>query len=381
MIKILTVFGTRPEAIKLAPVIKELERRPEGFDSKVCVTGQHRELLAQMLDLFDIRPDYDLAIMRHDQSPTDVTVAVLAGLGDVLRTAQPDWVVVQGDTTTTMAGGLGAFHQRCRIAHVEAGLRTFDTSDPWPEEMNRKVAGVVADLHFAPTIAAAENLYREGAASDSVYVTGNTVIDALELVSCLPFDPSRSALAELTLERKRVVVVTMHRRETSPQAIAEICAALRGVASRHEDVQIVFPVHPNPNVHDPVSDLLAGIPNIKLLPPLDYQPMIWLLQRCHFVITDSGGVQEESTAIGKPVLVVRQKTERPEGVTEGTARLVGTDKHAIETWATRLLSDPVLYQQMARATNPYGNGDAARLIVDTIYERSVDARSHADTRN
>ncbi len=381
MIKILTVFGTRPEAIKLAPVIKELERRPEGFDSKVCVTGQHRELLAQMLDLFDIRPDYDLAIMRPDQSPNDVTVAVLAGLGEVLRTARPDWVVVQGDTTTTMAGGLGAFHQRCRIAHVEAGLRTFDTRDPWPEEMNRKVAGVVADLHFAPTTAAAENLYREGAASHSVYVTGNTVIDALKLVSRLPFDPSRSALAELTLEGKRVVVVTMHRRETSRQAIAEICAALLGVASRHEDVQIVFPVHPNPNVHDPVSDLLAGIPNIELLPPLDYHPMIWLLQRCHFVITDSGGVQEESTAIGKPVLVVRQKTERPEGVTAGTARLVGLDKHAIETWATRLLTDPVLYQQMARATDPYGKGDAARLIVDTIYERSVDVRSHADTHN
>jgi UDP-N-acetylglucosamine 2-epimerase (non-hydrolysing) len=381
LIKVLTVFGTRPEAIKLAPVIKEFERRSDSFDSKVCVTGQHRELLTQMLDLFDIRPDYDLAIMRHDQSPTDVTVAVLAGLDEVLRTAQPDWVVVQGDTTTTMAGGLGAFHHGSRVAHVEAGLRTFDSRDPWPEEMNRKVAGVVADLHFAPTVSGAENLYREGIARDAVYVTGNTVIDALKLVSGLPFDPSTTVLADIPLEGKRAVLVTIHRRETSRRAIAEICAALVAIATRHEDVQIVCPVHPNPNVHEPVSDLLAGIPNIALVPPLDYQPMIWLMRRCHFVITDSGGVQEEATAIGKPVLVVRQKTERPEGVAAGTAHLVGTDRRPIEMWATRLLSDPDLYQRMARATDPYGSGDAARKIVATLYERSVDVRDNTGTRS
>jgi UDP-N-acetylglucosamine 2-epimerase (non-hydrolysing) len=371
MIKVLSVFGTRPEAIKLAPVILELERRPDVFDTKICVSGQHRELLDQMLDLFGIRPDYDLDVMGHDQSPTDVTVAVLAGLRHVLRTEQPDWVLVQGDTTTTMAGGLGAFHHGCRVAHVEAGLRTFDERDPWPEEMNRRVAGVVADLHFAPTPASAGNLYREGVAKERVYVTGNTVIDALEMVSKMPFDPGGTILATIPLEGKRILVATMHRRETSQEALRGICAALAAIAARYEDVQIVCPVHPNPKVQGTVGELLAGIPNVTLIPPLDYQPMIWLLQRCHFVITDSGGLQEEVTAIGKPVLVVREKTERPEGIAAGNAHLVGTDRAAVEAAATRLLSDPVVYERMARPTDSYGNGDAARKIVDALCERSA----------
>src|SRR5437870_5338154 len=235
MIKVLTVFGTRPEAIKLAPVIRELERRPDAFISRVCVTAQHREMLDQMLDLFGIRPDYDLDVMRHDQSLTDVTVAVLAGMRRVFEAESPDWVLVQGDTTTTMAGGLGAFHHGCRVAHVEAGLRTFDARDPWPEEMNRRVAGVVADLHFAPTPASAENLFREGVAKDRVHVTGNTVIDALRLVSSMPYEPRGTVLDGIPLEGKRVVVVTMHRRETTRAALSEICSALREVARRHDD--------------------------------------------------------------------------------------------------------------------------------------------------
>ncbi len=371
MIKVLTVFGTRPEAIKLAPVIRELERRSDAFVSRICVTGQHREMLDQMLDLFGIRPDYDLDIIRHDQSLTDVTVAVLDGLRHILETEEPDWVLVQGDTTTTMAGGLGAFHYGCRVAHVEAGLRTFDQRDPWPEEMNRRVAGVVADLHFAPTSTSAQNLYQEGISKEKVYVTGNTVIDALKIVAAMPFDPMQTLLAQVPLEGKRVVVATVHRRETSPEAIEEICQALITIAQRYQDVQIVCPVHLNPNVRLPLTRLLSGVPNITLLPPLDYQPMVWLLQRCHFVITDSGGLQEEVTAIGKPVLVVREKTERPEGIAVGTARLVGTDRQTIETWATRLLRDPRVYERMARSTEAYGSGDAARQIVDILCERSL----------
>jgi len=368
VIKVLTVFGTRPEAIKLAPVIRELERRPDAFISRVCVTAQHREMLDQMLDLFGIRPDYDLDVMRHDQSLTDVTVAVLAGMRRVFETESPDWVLVQGDTTTTMAGGLGAFHHGCKVAHVEAGLRTFDKGDPWPEEMNRRVAGVVADLHFAPTATSAQNLYQEGISKDRVYVTGNTAIDALKLVASMPFDPTATPVGRIRLEGRRMIVATMHRRETSRAAMEEVCGALLGVAQRHPDVQIVCPVHLNPNVRGPLHRLLSDVPNITLLPPLDYQPMVWLLQRCHFVITDSGGLQEEVTAIGKPVLVVRTRTERPEGVAAGTARLVGTDRETIETWATRLLSEPDVYERMARSTNPYGSGDAARKIVDVLGE-------------
>jgi UDP-N-acetylglucosamine 2-epimerase (non-hydrolysing) len=373
MIKVLTVLGTRPEAIKLAPVVGELGRRPHSFVSRVCVSGQHRELLDQMLRLFGIRPDYDLGVMRHDQSPTDVTVAVLAGLRDVLQAEEPDWVLVQGDTTTTMAGGLSAFHHGCRVAHVEAGLRTFDRRDPWPEEVNRRVAGVTADLHFAPTAASADNLFREGVPRETVFVTGNTVIDALRIVSAMPFDPTGTVLAQIPFESKRLVVATMHRRETARPAMGEICAALIGIAERHRDVHIVCPIHPNPNVRGPVGELLAGRPNITLTPPLEYQPMIWLLQRCSFVITDSGGMQEEATAIGKPALVIRAKTERTEAVAAGTARLVGTDKDTIEEWAARLLSDPALYERMARVTEPYGRGDAARQIVDILRDQSSDA--------
>jgi UDP-N-acetylglucosamine 2-epimerase (non-hydrolysing) len=371
MIKVMTVFGTRPEAIKLAPVIRELERRSDTFVSRICVTGQHREMLDQMLDLFGIRPDHDLKVMQHAQSLNHVTVAVIDGLRPILEAERPDWVLVQGDTTTTMAGGLAAFQQGIKVGHVEAGLRTFDKHDPWPEEMNRRVAGVLADVHFAPTPSSAQNLYREGVSKDRVYVTGNTVIDALHAVADMPFDAGKTPLAELGLDGKRVIVATMHRREMTPEALEDVCSGLRAVAEGHPEVQIVIPVHRNPKVRGPIHDALGGVPNISLLDPLDYQPMVWLLRRSHFVITDSGGLQEEVTALGKPVIVIRGTTERPESVEAGNAVLVGTDGRALESWATSLLADEQTYQSMARSSSPYGDGDAAGKIVDILAARSL----------
>ena len=371
MIKVLTVFGTRPEAIKLAPVIKELERRPDTFESRICVTGQHREMLDQMLDLFGIEPDHDLRVMQHAQSLNHVTVAVIDGLRPILEEEHPDWVLVQGDTTTTMAGALGAFHHGIKVGHVEAGLRTFNKHDPWPEEMNRRVAGVLADVHFAPTPSSAQNLYREGVSKDRVYVTGNTVIDALQTVADMPFDPALTPLAELGLNGQRLIVATMHRREMTSEALEDVCSALRAVAEGHPEVRIVIPVHRNPKVRGPIHDALGDVANISLLDPLDYQPMVWLVGRSHFVITDSGGLQEEVTALGKPVIVIRSTTERPESVEAGNAVLVGTDGEAIESWASSLLADPKTYEAMARSTNPYGDGDAAKKIVDILESRSL----------
>jgi UDP-N-acetylglucosamine 2-epimerase (non-hydrolysing) len=371
MIKVLTVFGTRPEAIKLAPVIRELERRSDTFESRICVTGQHREMLDQMLHLFGIEPDHDLNVMQHAQSLNHVTVAVIDGLRPILEAERPDWVLVQGDTTTTMAGALAAFQQGWKVGHVEAGLRTFDKHDPWPEEMNRRVAGVLADVHFAPTPSSAQNLYREGVSKDRVYVTGNTVIDALQAVAGMPFDPEETPLADLGLDGKRVIVATMHRREMTPEALEDVCLGLRAVAEGHPEVQIVIPVHRNPKVRGPVTSALGSVPNISLLDPLDYQPMVWLLRRSHFVITDSGGLQEEVTALGKPVIVIRGTTERPESVEAGNAVLVGTDGQALESWATSLLADEKTYEAMARSSNPYGTGDAARKIVDILAARSL----------
>jgi len=378
MIKVLTVFGTRPEAIKLAPVIKELERRPDRFVSRVCVTGQHREMLDQMLDLFQIEPDHDLKVMQHAQSLNHVTVAVIDGLRPILEEEKPDWVLVQGDTTTTMAGALGAFHNGIKVGHVEAGLRTFNKHDPWPEEMNRRVAGVLADVHFAPTPSSAQNLYREGVSKDRVYVTGNTVIDALHSVADMPFDPDRTPLAALGLNGKRLIVATMHRREMTTDALQDVCSGIRAVAEGHPEVQIVIPVHRNPKVRGPVHDALGDVSNIDLLDPLDYQPMVWLVRRSHFVITDSGGLQEEVTALGKPVLVIRGTTERPESVEAGNAVLVGTDGAAIESWASSLLADESAYNAMARSSNPYGSGDASKKIADILESRSLgpDASAH-----
>jgi UDP-N-acetylglucosamine 2-epimerase (non-hydrolysing) len=364
--KILSVFGTRPEAIKMAPVVKELSKHPAQITSRVCVTAQHRQMLDQVLRLFNIVPEYDLDIMQEGQSPAQVAAAVLSKLEQILLDEQPDWVLVQGDTTTVAAASLAAFYAGTRVGHVEAGLRTGDKWQPYPEEINRRVAGVLADLHFAPTEQARRNLLREGVADESILVTGNPVIDALQWVAGLPYDPGAGPLAEVSWTRQ-ILLVTAHRRENFGKPLENICTALIEIAMHYGDeIQIVYPVHLNPNVQEPVYRLLGKVPNITLLPPLDYQPFVHLMKRCYLVVTDSGGIQEEAPGLGKPVLVLREVTERPEAVEAGTVRVVGTDRAHIVKWTRRLLDDPAEYGRMARAVNPYGDGQAARRIVAAL---------------
>ncbi|MCL6431555.1 MAG: UDP-N-acetylglucosamine 2-epimerase (non-hydrolyzing) [Anaerolineae bacterium] len=370
MMRILSVFGTRPEAIKMAPVIRELERRSEcGLESVVCVTGQHRQMLDQVLELFGITPDYDLAVMEENQSLAGVAAAVLARLEPVLRELRPDWVLVQGDTTTVAAASLAAFYARARVGHVEAGLRTYDKWQPFPEEINRRLAGVIADLHFAPTERSRQNLLREGVPAEQILVTGNPVIDALHWVASLPFDGTLPGgdLSTVAPPHARVILVTAHRRENLGRPLKSICLALRELAERYGDaLRIIYPVHLNPNVWGPVHQLLGEVPNVILLPPLDYLPLVHLMRRAHLVLTDSGGIQEEAPGLGKPVLVLRDVTERPEAVEAGTVRLVGTKQPRIVAETVRLLEDPAEYQRMARAVNPYGDGHAAERIVDAL---------------
>jgi UDP-N-acetylglucosamine 2-epimerase (non-hydrolysing) len=352
----------------MAPVIKALERHPGSVVSRVCVTAQHRQMLDQVLDLFDITPDYDLDVMQDNQSPTQVAAAVLSGLESVLQLEQLDWVLVQGDTTTVTAASLAAFYTGVRVGHVEAGLRTWDKRQPFPEEINRRVAGTIADLHFAPTAWARDNLLREGVPPETVYVTGNPVIDALLTVADEPYDPKSGPLAGLPWER-RIILVTAHRRESFGRPLEEVCKALLEIARRYEgDVHIVYPVHLNPNVQEPAYRLLGGQPGITLLPPLDYLPLVYLMKRCTLVITDSGGIQEEAPGLGKPVLVLREVTERPEGVEAGTVRLVGTDRERIVAETVRLLDDAEAYRGMAQAVNPYGDGHAAERIVRVLLD-------------
>ncbi len=361
--KILSIFGTRPEAIKMAPVVRELAKR-SGVVSRVCVTAQHREMLDQVLSLFAIKPDVDLNLMRPNQSLAEVTAAVFTHLDPVLADIQPDWVLVQGDTTTVMAAALNAYYRRIRVGHVEAGLRTHNKWEPFPEEINRRVAGVAADLHFAPTKWSQKNLLKEGVAKEIVHVTGNPVIDALKFVAERPV-PRMVASLLSKLESRRLILVTAHRRENFGEPIEEICAALKDIASRG-DVEIVYPVHLNPNVQEPVKRLLGNTPNITLLPPLEYLPLVHLMKNATLILTDSGGIQEEAPAFGVPVLVLRDVTERPEGVLAGTLKLVGTDKHKIVNEANYLLNDPIAHAAMAQAVNPFGNGDAAKRIVDVL---------------
>ncbi|HQE94022.1 MAG TPA: UDP-N-acetylglucosamine 2-epimerase (non-hydrolyzing) [Anaerolineae bacterium] len=366
MLKVLSIFGTRPEAIKMAPVVKELERHPDRIISRVCVTAQHREMLDQVLTLFQIVPDYDLNLMRPNQSLSALTARVFTELDAVLAQEQPDWVLVQGDTTTVMAASLVAFYHRVKVGHVEAGLRTYDKWQPFPEEINRRVAGVVADAHFAATETAKANLLREGVAPAAIYVTGNPVIDALKTVAEMPYDVAGGPLAGIPWN-KRIILVTAHRRENFGQPLENICAALREIAAQYADeVQIVYPVHLNPHVQEPVYRLLGNVPNITLLPPLDYLPMVQLMKHCTLVLTDSGGLQEEAPGLGKPVLVLRETTERPEGVAAGTVRVVGTAPAEILLWSQRLLEDSAEYDTMAQAVNPYGDGRAAESIVGAV---------------
>jgi UDP-N-acetylglucosamine 2-epimerase (non-hydrolysing) len=374
-IRVLTVFGTRPEAIKMAPVVTALQRA-ESIESLVCVTAQHREMLDQVLNLFHIEPEFDLNLMKANQDLTDVTVRVLTGLRDILRQVRPDWVLVHGDTTTTLAASLAAFYERVPVAHVEAGLRTGDLYSPWPEEANRRLTGALAAVHFAPTARARDNLLREGVPAARVPVIGNTVIDALmQVVQLLGTDTSRREqldrqFAFLSPE-KALILVTGHRRENFGEGFENICRALCALSAR-EDVEIVYPVHLNPNVQEPVRRLLSGLPNVHLIEPQDYLPFVYLMNRARLILTDSGGVQEEAPSLGKPVLVMRDTTERPEAVTAGTVELVGTDATRIQAVATHLLEDPRAYARMSEAHNPYGDGKSAARIVNFLCKGHVD---------
>ncbi len=369
--RILSVFGTRPEAIKMAPVVQALSRDP-FFDARVCVTAQHREMLDQVLDLFNIRPDYDLDVMRPDQSLSELTAHILCGMSRVLARWRPDMVLVHGDTATTLAAAQAAYYAKVAIGHVEAGLRTGDKYAPWPEEMNRHLTGALADVHFAPTPRARDNLLREGVRPESVHVTGNTVIDALlDIERRITSDTAlRCDLAgrfPILNPAKRLVLVTGHRRENFGEGFEQMCHALAELAKR-DDVQIVYPVHLNPHVQEPVRRLLADRSHVFLVQPQEYLPFIYLMHRCALVLTDSGGIQEEAPALGKPVLVMRDTTERPEAVAAGTARLVGTDRARIVQEVSRLLDDTDARRAMAEAVNPYGDGTAARRIVHILSE-------------
>lgn len=370
--KTLCIFGTRPEAIKMAPLVLALAA-DERFEAKVCVTGQHREMLDQVLGLFSITPDYDLNIMKPGQDLTDVTTAILQGMKEVLSEFKPDIVLVHGDTATTFAASLAAYYQQIPVAHVEAGLRTGNLYSPWPEEGNRKLTGTLAKLNFAPTENSRDNLLREGVSPDSIVVTGNTVIDALlDVVKRLDQDPEllaqASAPSAFLDPARKLILVTGHRRESFGDGFERICQALMEVAQQHPDVDIVYPVHLNPNVREPVNRLLNGIGNIHLIAPLDYLPFVHMMTRSHIILTDSGGIQEEAPSLGKPVLVMRDTTERPEAVSAGTVKLVGTNAADIVREMNRLLLDTSAYRDMSYAHNPYGDGNACQRILEALID-------------
>jgi UDP-N-acetylglucosamine 2-epimerase (hydrolysing) len=368
--KILTVFGTRPEAIKMAPLVQALHAEA-GFESAVCVSAQHRQMLDQVLELFGIVPEFDLNLMRPGQTLSDITSNVLAGIDRVLDAYAPDAVLVHGDTTTTLAASLAAFYRRIPVGHVEAGLRTGNIWSPWPEELNRRVTDAVTTWHFAPTAESRQNLLDEGIDPAQVTLTGNTVIDALLAVK-RRLDTDAGLSTEMLARYpfldagRRMILVTGHRRENFGEPFEHFCVALRLLAARHPDVQIVYPVHLNPHVQEPVNAILAGHDNVYLIAPQDYLPFVYLMDRAYLIITDSGGIQEEAPALGKPVLVTRDTTERPEAVASGTARLVGTDTQRIVDETERLLHDSAEYQRMAQAHNPYGDGQACFRIVDAL---------------
>lgn len=366
---VICIFGTRPEAIKMAPVVAELRRRSDSFTPSVCVTAQHREMLDDVLDLFDIVADHDLDVMQDAQTPGYVAASVLKRLETILEAERPDWILVQGDTTTTMAAALSGFYNRVKVGHIEAGLRTRRRWQPFPEEINRRMATVVTDLHFAPTQRARDNLLSEGVPEQDVIVTGNTVIDALLDITSRPFDWTRSALSQIADSANRTILLTAHRRESFGEPIRNICRAAREIALGHDDIQIVYPVHPNPNVIEAAHAELDGVPNVHLIDPLDYLTLAHLMKRSYLILTDSGGIQEEAPSLGVPVLVLRDVTERPEAVDAGAARLVGTDTDIIVKEATRLLDSREEYSRMANVDNPFGDGHASRRIALALLER------------
>lgn len=366
--KILTIFGTRPEAIKLFPVVRALSAR-SGLETLTCVTAQHRQMLDQVLQIAGIRPDFDLDLMTANQSLDQLTARLLTGIGKILDETRPQRVVVQGDTATAMCGALAAYYRQIPVSHVEAGLRSYNIYHPWPEEVNRKIIGTIADQHFAPTQTSADALRKENIPAEQIYVTGNTVIDALLITANETDDPSipDDILADLyqKFSGRRIIGVTSHRRENLGDGLTHIARALRTLAER-DDVALIFPVHLNPRVRTIMHDALGNLDNVAMIEPLDYPHFVSLLKHCHFMMTDSGGVQEEAPALGKPVLVMRDTTERPEGVAAGTAKLVGTDKKVIVAEATRLLDDEAHYLAMAQAHNPFGDGKSSQRIAEII---------------
>lgn len=370
MKKNLIVFGTRPEAIKMAPLVKAFKSNSE-FITKVCITAQHREMLDQVLSFFEITPDYDLDLMKPNQNLYSLTSDIIISLKPVLEEFQPDFVYVHGDTTTTMAAGIAAFYSGAKVCHVEAGLRTFNKRSPFPEEVNRSIVGSVADFHFSPTIVSRENLLNENISKENILVTGNTVIDALnfstnKVTSSDFIDKNIKQLENIINDSKRLILVTGHRRENHGQGFINICNALVKIARENKNVQIIYPVHLNPNVQKPVFELLQGIENIHLIDPLPYPSFVWLMNKSYLIITDSGGVQEEAPSLGKPVLVMRGTTERPEAVDAGTVILVGTDVEKIVNETTKLLQDKNRYLQMSKLHNPYGDGTSCEKIVEFI---------------
>ncbi|MFQ3248865.1 MAG: UDP-N-acetylglucosamine 2-epimerase (non-hydrolyzing) [Glaciecola sp.] len=374
MKKVLCVFGTRPEAIKMAPLVKYLEADP-NFDLKVCVTAQHREMLDQVLELFDIHPDYDLDLMKHKQTLNDVTAKILVQLKPVLTDFKPDVVLVHGDTATTFATSLAAYYEQIAVGHVEAGLRTGNIYSPWPEEANRKLTGAITTYHFAPTKESEANLLRENFSKDAITVTGNTVIDALLLVreklkNDLELQTEMAKKFAFLDDSRKLILVTGHRRENFGEGFENICKALAKVATDHDDVEILYPVHLNPAVSEPVNRLLSGISNIKLIDPQQYLEFVYLMDRSNIILTDSGGIQEEAPSLGKPVLVMRDTTERPEAVSAGTVKLVGTDANKIYSELERLLTDEKAYKKMSIAHNPYGDGQACRRIAEQLLKEA-----------
>ncbi|MGF7183936.1 UDP-N-acetylglucosamine 2-epimerase (non-hydrolyzing) [Desulfitispora alkaliphila] len=366
--KVMTIFGTRPEAIKMAPLVKELEQS-EVLESVVTVTAQHREMLDQVMDLFKIVPDYDLNLMRPGQTLFTITAGALTGLEGVLKNEKPDLVLVHGDTTTTFVAGLASFYLQIPVGHVEAGLRTGNKLSPFPEEMNRRLTGVVADLHFAPTVNSGQNLLDEGISPESIYTTGNTVIDALKTTVDKEYTFDDPVLKQVDFDNKKVILVTAHRRENLGEPMARIFRGIRRVLEQVPEAEVIFPVHKNPKVREVVEQELGDIQRVHQIEPLDYEPFVNLLQKSYLIMTDSGGIQEEAPSLGKPVLVLRDTTERPEAVNAGTVRLVGTDAEKVEQEALKLLKDPSAYREMSNAVNPYGDGLASRRIVQAIEKK------------
>lgn len=369
--KVLLVFGTRPEAIKMAPLVKEFQKHPEAFDTKVCITAQHREMLDQVLTFFEIVPDFDLDLMKPNQNLYSLTASILVNLKEVLEAFKPDYVFVHGDTTTTMASSIAAFYSGSKICHVEAGLRTHNLQSPFPEEMNRSVTAIVSDYNFAPTQTSKTNLLNENKSESSIVVTGNTVIDALmysvEKVNSEAFmDLEITTLKSQIDLNKKIILVTGHRRENHGQGFIDICKALKQIAEANSNIEIIYPVHLNPNVQKPVYSLLDQVDNVKLIDPLSYPAFVWLMEKSFLILTDSGGVQEEAPSLGKPVLVMRNTTERPEAIEAGTVVLVGTDTNRIIEETKKLLLDKTLYEEMSMRHNPYGDGKACERIVQTL---------------